>query len=665
MSYRHFLPVLVTALLIFVCRGATFQPPFPSYRVTQEYADFGKHVAGKYHGGIDMVPESSDWTVRAIGPGKVFAIPMGEIDSTNHEMGNMVIIEHFASPKLYSLYAHLGSITASDGQIVSIGDAIGVMGKTGHPSYGYHLHLELKQWPVIGSKSNDSTPFAYTLTHPNLHGYLDPIPFFENDIVRPVSAIAASPTTQKLFQTPTATSEELGRSVSPEAALTILAQVGYWHLVRIPSNDGPATGWMYGGAMTSTNTCWIVNSSNSNVGINLRSQPATTALQVSKVWDGQCFVIKDEAEGWYQVYTDSSVSGSSAWVSKDYAIKFGVGGGEVDSSFASVKSASVFDGVDNLGIGNGDREINPGERCRLRLRIRNDGPSDLHDVRIEASESDPYVTFLDDTSHAGDIDAGDSEYDDRDLEFTVAANAPNSHRIEFEVEISSEEGEWDGNVRLLVARAPEDSGYAYWFSDFILSDGVYRGAGNEDLEPDSGELISLAYHYKYKFSDRPYRPYVVLESADPYVTIESTESRLSGFQEQDEEVFRESGASFSISPDCPIGREVHLEFRIEKATVGRQVLYRSPISFIVTKKLPWNGFRLLNFSGGPPGNNVGISWSSRLGKEYVVQTSEDLVDWRSRPKIKGRPIEDTLNIEWDPATPPTLYLRVIERDPTP
>ncbi|WP_237582620.1 M23 family metallopeptidase [Pontibacillus yanchengensis] len=88
---------------------------------------------GSYHKGIDIAGVS-DRTIKASDNGKV-------VEAGRHGgYGNKVVINHNNGYK--TIYAHMSSIKVSVGQTVRKGQAIGVMGSTGH-STGTHLHFEL------------------------------------------------------------------------------------------------------------------------------------------------------------------------------------------------------------------------------------------------------------------------------------------------------------------------------------------------------------------------------------------------------------------------------------------------------------------------------------------------------------------------------------------
>jgi len=98
------------------------------YRVTNIHAgvDIGAQIPGESFLGAD---------VYACGRGRV-VLSRSRIIS-----GNTVIIEH--APGIYSVYYHLDSLIAEEGQIVETGSLIGYVGTTGF-STGPHLHWELR-----------------------------------------------------------------------------------------------------------------------------------------------------------------------------------------------------------------------------------------------------------------------------------------------------------------------------------------------------------------------------------------------------------------------------------------------------------------------------------------------------------------------------------------
>ena len=70
--------------------------------------------------------------------------------------GNLVVIRHdqlYREQYLYTLYGHLSQVMVSEGQLVTAGDMIGLVGGTGVANGGAHLHFEVR----IGTNSYDTT----------------------------------------------------------------------------------------------------------------------------------------------------------------------------------------------------------------------------------------------------------------------------------------------------------------------------------------------------------------------------------------------------------------------------------------------------------------------------------------------------------------------------
>lgn len=110
-----------------------------SAQITQAYGHEG-------HGGTDCIPSSgvAD-TVIAHSDGEVVWVQTGQDNNQgstgNVSYGNAVKIRH--ANGYYTLYAHLATVEVAQGDHVSKGQALGVMGNTGN-SYGAHLHFEVR-----------------------------------------------------------------------------------------------------------------------------------------------------------------------------------------------------------------------------------------------------------------------------------------------------------------------------------------------------------------------------------------------------------------------------------------------------------------------------------------------------------------------------------------
>ncbi|MFJ8065212.1 peptidoglycan DD-metalloendopeptidase family protein [Psychrobacillus sp. NPDC096426] len=77
--------------------------------------------------------------------------------------GNTVILTHIVNGKKYeTLYAHLKSISAKEGQAVKQGEQIGIKGTTGN-STGVHLHFEMHIPTYSEGQPNAVNPLHYII----------------------------------------------------------------------------------------------------------------------------------------------------------------------------------------------------------------------------------------------------------------------------------------------------------------------------------------------------------------------------------------------------------------------------------------------------------------------------------------------------------------------
>jgi len=110
-----------------VSSGAGFSHPLPGSRRTQ-----GIHG----YNGVDLAAPAGTPVLAAAGGTVIVAKGTG----WNGGYGNYVVIKH---KNTQTLYAHLSSVSVGVGDIVGVGQSVGIIGNTGK-STGTHLHFEVR-----------------------------------------------------------------------------------------------------------------------------------------------------------------------------------------------------------------------------------------------------------------------------------------------------------------------------------------------------------------------------------------------------------------------------------------------------------------------------------------------------------------------------------------
>lgn len=110
---------------------------------------------GSFHAGIDIANKASGVPIVAAADGVVIR------SYYSSSYGNAIFVAHSINGQVYTtVYAHMSSRHVQNGQVVSKGQQIGVMGNTGQ-SFGQHLHFELHKGEWNASKSNAVNPLSY------------------------------------------------------------------------------------------------------------------------------------------------------------------------------------------------------------------------------------------------------------------------------------------------------------------------------------------------------------------------------------------------------------------------------------------------------------------------------------------------------------------------
>jgi len=144
----------------------------------------------RFHKGIDIKPLRRDARgepldpVRACADGVVVRVNDNEKIS---DYGKQVIVKHdWGGLDIFTVYAHLGSVSAQVGQLVKAGDVLGILGWTGPGLVQSRAHLHLEVVFQINPKFDEWVKAAKPgrLWEPNRHGEwhglnlmgIDPVP---------------------------------------------------------------------------------------------------------------------------------------------------------------------------------------------------------------------------------------------------------------------------------------------------------------------------------------------------------------------------------------------------------------------------------------------------------------------------------------------------------
>ncbi|MFC4465807.1 peptidoglycan DD-metalloendopeptidase family protein [Streptomyces xiangluensis] len=125
-----------------------FTMPVEGATVSTPYRMSGGMWSSGYHTGVDFAAATGT-SLKAVGAGTVVSAGWGGA------YGNQVVIK--LSDGHYAQYAHLSSLSISQGQSVTAGQQVGLSGATGNVT-GPHLHFEIRTTPDYGS---DVDPLAF------------------------------------------------------------------------------------------------------------------------------------------------------------------------------------------------------------------------------------------------------------------------------------------------------------------------------------------------------------------------------------------------------------------------------------------------------------------------------------------------------------------------
>jgi murein DD-endopeptidase MepM/ murein hydrolase activator NlpD len=379
--------------------ASTFVWPVDSPNpVSNGYATYNAIGNQKYHTGLDLTSSVGSLTIKATASGIVRTVPNNTYFHENHCMGNVVIIDHNGGNGPFSLYAHLASISVTDGQFVSGGTQIGVMGNSGTgaapecvavPGVNVHLHFEVKRRNALGNLDDDTGPFwGYTPPPdlPNLYGYENPLPYLTSSVAITERPIVTPASPQVVLTGPDPSQYLLSvATVGGGQRFVSVGETNGWYEIQIPSLEGPATGWVQ--ASPDLGSSWFRVNASGTVGVNVRASPTTSATVLSSVWHLQSYVSTGQSPAgsgcsspWYQMDLASNAGATSGWVCGDFVTP--------QRGFYTLTPCRVIDTRDPDGLWGGPA-LSAGAVRTFMIAGRCSVPAAANAVSINATVTQP------------------------------------------------------------------------------------------------------------------------------------------------------------------------------------------------------------------------------------------------------------------------------------
>ncbi len=289
--------------------------------------------------------------------------------------------------------------------------------------------------------------------------------------------------------------------------------------------------------------------------------------------------------------------------------------------------------------GNGNGLIDPGENINLTIALIAIN-LDANTVSATLRCEDEFVTIINENSAFGAMHNYQTK-DNSDDPFilSVSPNCPWGHEVQFILDIEEEGGYSVSRELSLAINSPSIA----MVEPLILNDIV----GNDDGFIDPGETIELKVELQaQKFDANNVLATLICE--DDFVTMVNGESAFGSIPDGQTADNSTSPYVFSVSPDCPLGRELHFTINVVAAN------YSTAGGIALRVHKPWPQETGLKVRSSPAIADIGpdliegiddmeIVVGSHDGKIYAWHYNGALVDgWpkecSSESRIRSSPV---------------------------
>jgi len=228
----------------------------------------------------------------------------------------------------------------------------------------------------------------------------------------------------------------------------------------------------------------------------------------------------------------------------------------------------------NDGLGNNDGKINPGEQIQLSVILSNDGTVPANGVQAILRTNDPFVFMQDSVCQFGTINAGQSASSQGTYRFTVYANCPNNHSLNFELFIQDDQSRsWNRQFNLTVFAGKIS------FNSSYVNDPAPGGNNNSQLGP--AEAVKIVTNIT-NVGEHLTQVHGVLRTQNPYVMITDSLGSFGNLATNASALNSHDPFAIIASPALP--RNYLVQFSILLTGYGSTYQYHDTVYFTITSE---------------------------------------------------------------------------------
>jgi hypothetical protein len=151
-----------------------------------------------------------------------------------------------------------------------------------------------------------------------------------------------------------------------------------------------------------------------------------------------------------------------------------------ENLYVGYANSTIDDDMSGESSGNGDGVLNPGETIELPVQLENFGTQTAVGVTAVLSTDDEYVVMGDSFENFGSIPGEATAWGNDDFDFTLAADCPDGHVIEFSLDVTAGLDDWHSRIELHATAAA-----------LIAQSATVHDGGNSRLDPGETADVSV------------------------------------------------------------------------------------------------------------------------------------------------------------------------------